>query len=79
MNQTFAILYVVEILALLLTEIAGVIRRNKHAEDGDTITEGWHWIDRWLGRGVSVAQWFWRVFTVGMLGWTILHWKTGNW
>jgi hypothetical protein len=52
-------------------EILGI--RNK--EPGDTITENWRHIDKSLH---PILQWGWRVLTIGLLGWVMLHFG-GSW
>lgn len=59
--------------ALVALELVGVRRERK----GDTITENWRWVDAALRRH-GMLRWFWRVFTVGFLGWIALHFG-GSW
>jgi hypothetical protein len=56
---------------LLVVELIGVFRKAPN----DTITEGWRHLDRKLK---GWPQWIYRVFMVGLLGWTILH-LSGVW
>jgi len=71
MNTTFSILFLAGFLFLLAVEIFGIVRKKS----GDTITEGWHAIDKWLN---APLQWAWRVLTAGLLVWVLFH-LGGNW
>jgi hypothetical protein len=70
MNITFSVIFGVLFAALLTVELIGVFRK----EHGDTITENWRWINKhspaWVG-------WAWRVLTIGLLGWVLLHFAVG--
>jgi len=65
------IIYGIGIAILVITELIGIYRKGK----GDTITEGWRLIDRELN---GWLRWLWRIFTIGFLGWLILHFTTGK-
>jgi hypothetical protein len=51
------------------------VQRKKR---GDTITENWRMVDGWLGKRFPWGQWLLRVFTAGMLTWTLMHFG-GKW
>jgi hypothetical protein len=74
MNPIFAIAFLVLIGAVVVVEVIGVQRKAK----GDTLTEGWRAVDRWLARVFPWGQWFLRVFTAGLLLWAALHFG-GRW
>jgi hypothetical protein len=71
LNIGFSVLYALGFLFLIVLEIIGI--RNK--EPGDTITENWRHIDKSLH---PILQWGWRVLTIGLLGWVMLHFG-GSW
>jgi hypothetical protein len=75
MNPWFLAAYLILGAALVTVELIGVHRKR---DDGDTITESWRSADKWLGDKLPWAQWFLRVFTVGLLLWTALHFG-GSW
>jgi hypothetical protein len=62
----FTAVYGLGFLLLLATEVVGIRRK----EPNDTITENWRKLDKNLH---GPLQWGWRVLTVGLLGWAILH------
>lgn len=69
LNLWFSATYAVIFLAGITVELIGVFRRGK----GDTITENWRWIDKWLAYHSPIIDWFWRVFSAGALVWILLH------
>ena len=75
MNPWFLTAYLILGAALVTVELIGVHRKR---EDGDTITETWHSAESWLGKHFPWGQWLLRVFTVGLLLWTVLHFA-GDW
>jgi hypothetical protein len=75
-NPFFAVGYVLLGGALLALELVGVHRKAKRKGDGDTITEGYHLIEADLP---GPLRWGYRVFTAGVLVWTLLHFSRGSW
>lgn len=67
MNGWFLAAYLILGGALLTVELVGALVRKK---TGDTITEAWRSLDARLH---GIPQWTYRVLTVGVLTWTILH------
>lgn len=74
MATIFVVGFLILGAALLTLELVGIDRK----QGGDTITEMWHWLDDRLGKKLPWLQWFLRVFTVGLLAWTALHFG-GSW
>jgi len=66
-NGWFLAAYLILGGALLTVELIGALVRKK---TGDTITEAWRSLDARLH---GAPQWTYRVLTVGVLTWTILH------
>jgi hypothetical protein len=74
MNVWFSLAFGVLVGALVVVEVVGVQRKKR----GDTITENWRMVDGWLGKRFPWGQWLLRVFTAGMLTWTLMHFA-GRW
>lgn len=77
MNPVFASIYLTLFALVVGVELYGVHRRSKRKKgtDGDTITEGWRWIDAHLS---GALQWGWRVLTAGLLVWVLFHLPSGR-
>lgn len=71
LDRRFSLGYLLLAAGLVALEVFGVRRRGP----GDTITEHWRWLD---AKAWPPAKWALRVFTVGMLAWTALHFG-GSW
>jgi hypothetical protein len=72
LNRKFSFTYLALFAAIVGVELFGVVSPG----EGDTITENWHWLDAHAG---SWGSWLLRVFTVGLLGWTALHFRKKDW
>jgi len=70
LNPVFSITFLIGLVVLVVVEIIGVRRKGK----GDTLTEHWRWIESWLPDGWA---WVFRIFTGGLLVWTLLHFLVG--
>lgn len=76
LDLRFSIAYLVLGIAVIVLELVGIHRDNKHAPAGlAAITDNWRWLD---SHAWGVGQWVLRVFTVGLLAWVALHFG-GNW
>jgi hypothetical protein len=62
------------LLALVGGELYGVFNDKKNAA---TVTREWKFADSWLKSHSPVADWLFRVFTIGVLVWTALHFTAG--
>ena len=63
---------------LLAGEVVGILRKSKGVGDEDTITEWWRKADFRLGQSRQpFIRWAYRVFTAGILIWTLLHFLAG--
>lgn len=62
------------VLALVGSELYGVFKDKK---DAVTVTREWRFADSWLKQHSPVADWFFRVLTIGILTWTMLHFTAG--
>lgn len=74
LEPLFTVLILVPLVFLFIVEMIGIARKKK----GDTITEHWEWFDRYLEKTAPWARWIFRVFTAGLLTWTILHFLVGT-
>lgn len=63
LDTAFTIIYVVLTISVITTELIGVARKAK----GDTITEHWKWVDKWLAFHSPVIDWVWRGLTIAGL------------
>jgi hypothetical protein len=66
---TFSIIYATLFVTTVTVELIGVKRKAA----GDTITENWRFIDKWLHYRSPIIDFLWRVFTAGFLVWLLLH------
>lgn len=71
LNPIFSVIYLIGFVVLVVVEIIGIRLKGK----GDTITEHWRWIEAWLS---DRWAWIFRVFTGGLLIWTLLHFLVGT-
>lgn len=62
------------ILTLVGAELRGVL---SHRKNSATVTQEWRFADAWLKSHSPVADWMFRVFTIGFLVWTMLHFAAG--
>jgi hypothetical protein len=73
LNPVFSIVFLTGAALLTGFEVWGVTRKAK----GDTITEHWRWAHRWLTERFSWFGWGFRIWTGGLLVWTLLHLLAG--
>ena len=62
------------LVTLIGFELRGVLSGRKNAT---TATGEWRFADAWLKAHSPVADWVYRVFTIGFLVWTMLHFVAG--
>lgn len=74
LNPIFSVIFLIGFLLLVVTEIVGVIRKQR----GDTITEHWNFVDRVFKQKAPAVRWIWRVFTAGFFIWLVLHFLVGT-
>jgi hypothetical protein len=72
-NLWFTVAFLAGGLFLLGMELWGVSR----SERGDTITENWRAANKYLAKRFPWLGWFFRIFTGGLLVWTLLHFLAG--
>lgn len=66
----------------LLTSLAGLVGSELYGvfsgkKNAATVTKEWHFADAWLQSHSPVADYIFRVFTIGFLVWTMLHLVAG--
>jgi hypothetical protein len=69
-NPVFAAAFVLLLAALLVVELIGI----KRPQSGDTLTELWRHVNRRLPPWFA---WGFRIFTIGLLVWAVLHFIVG--
>lgn len=77
LNPIFSILFLLALLIFVVAEIVGIVR----PEAGDTFTEHWRWLNQALKDKGMAGQWLawgFRIFTGGLLVWTLLHFLAGS-
>lgn len=74
LNLWSSVAFLAGAIFLLVIELMGAFNKRK----GDTITENWRWLDAWLLKHSPVLDWFWRIFTVGILTWASFHFIAGT-
>lgn len=60
--------------ALFGSELYGVLNDRKNSA---TVTKEWRFADAWLQSHSPVADYIFRIFTIGFLVWTMLHLVAG--